>query len=574
MIEHPDQWGNVLFHISSCLRGVAMKRMAALVALGLFVSGVSPASVAKAKGESSRVRWVACHAEFGPGFDCASVEVPLDYSRPRGEKISLALVRLRASGPQRKVGSIFLNPGGPGGSGVDFVLGLGPFLFSNDVRAQFDLVGFDPRGIIASDPLLCFRTLDEAFTVVPPFAFPTTGAEEALVKQLDVKLNRACQRRGGRIVDHMATADVARDLDLLRQAVGDSQLSYAGYSYGSFLGVTYANMFPNRVRAVVVDGVLDPIAWTTGRGDEAETLPFSTRLRSDVGAQATLEQFFRLCDESGPDSCAFAGDASGRFAALAEKLRAAPIEIVDPATGLSFSLGYADFIGFTLGNMYSSFGWPFFAQFLALVEASATPAVLGEALRVSEEATGLTVRRHPRQSYPNFVEGFPGVACSDSVNPDDHHYWSQAGAAADAQFGYFGRIWTWASSPCAVWQGSDADRYLGPFNRSTANPVLVVGNRYDPATRYEGAVLVNQLLPKSSLLTVEGWGHTSLFLSTCADQAVSQYLLDGTTPPVGTVCNQDFGPFQTVAARSTNGLAQRAQARAEAMSQIALFPGR
>ena len=114
----------------------------------------------------------------------------------------------------------------------------------------------------------------------------------------------------------MATANVARDLDVLRQAVGDRRLSYVGFSYGSFLGVTYANLFPGRVRAVVVDGVLDPIAWTTGRGDEAETQPFSTRVRSDAGAQATLDEFFRLCDEAGPAGCAFAGDSALRFAAL------------------------------------------------------------------------------------------------------------------------------------------------------------------------------------------------------------------------------------------------------------------
>ena len=552
-----------------------MKRVAALVAMGLFVSAVvvSSSSAADAAGGRSRVRWRACHPEAGPSFECASVEVPLDHDRPRGTKISIAMVRLPASDPQHKVGSIFLNPGGPGGSGVEFVLGIGPFLFSDEVRARFDLVGFDPRGIIGSDPLLCFRTLDEAFAAVPPFAFPMTSDEEALVQQLDRTLNRACQRRGGRIVDHMATADVARDLDLLRQAVGDSQLSYVGYSYGSFLGVTYANMFPERVRAVVVDGVLDPIAWTTGRGDEAKTLPFSTRLRSDAGAQATLEEFFRLCDEAGPASCAFAGDAAGRFAALAEKLRAGPIEVVDPDSGVTFPFAYPDLIGFTLGNMYNSAGWPFFAQVLALVEASAAPAVLGEAIRVSEEKSGLSARRRPGELYPNFVEGFPGVACSDSVNPDGHAYWSKAGADADAEFGYFGRIWTWASSPCAVWDGFDADRYLGPFNHSTANPVLVVGNLHDPATRYEGAVLVDQLLPKSSLLTVDGWGHTSIFLSTCADQAVSQYLLDGTTPPVGTVCNQDVGPFEAVAARTNNALGQRAQDRAEALSHIALFPG-
>ena len=277
-----------------------MKRLAALVAMGLFVCAVVSAS-AEAAGGRSRLRWRACHEEAGPGFECASFEVPLDHDRPQGKQISLALVRLPASDPQGKVGSIFLNPGGPGGSGVEFLLGVGPVLFSDEVRAHFDLIGFDPRGIIGSDPLLCFRSLEESFSVFAPFAFPMTADEEALVEQLDMTLNRACQRRGGSIVDHMATADVARDLDLLRQAVGDTQLSYAGYSYGSFLGVTYANMFPERVRAVVVDGVLDPIAWTTGRGDEAATLPFSTRLRSDAGAQATLTEFFRLCDEAGPE---------------------------------------------------------------------------------------------------------------------------------------------------------------------------------------------------------------------------------------------------------------------------------
>ena len=549
-----------------------MKRLAALLAMGLFVCAVVSSS-ADAAGAGPRVRWRACHPEAGPAFECASFEVPLDHDRPRGRMISLALVRLPASDPQAKVGSIFLNPGGPGGSGVEFVLGLGPFLFSDEVRAHFDLIGFDPRGIIQSDPLLCFRSLEESFSVVAPFAFPLTGEEEALVESLDGMLNQACQRRGGSIADHMATADVARDLDLLREAVGDSQLSYVGYSYGSFLGVTYANMFPERVRSVVVDGVLDPIAWTTGRGDEAATLPFSTRLHSDAGAQATLEEFFRLCDEAGSGGCAFAGDAAVRFAALAERLKAAPVEVVDPESGETFFVDYPGLIGFTLGNLYGSPGWPFFAQFLALIEASADPTALGEALRASEEASGLAPRGRHHRSYPNFVEGFPGVACSDSVNPDDHAYWSQAGADADEQFGYFGRIWTWVTSPCAVWEGFDADRYLGPFDRSTANPVLVVGTRFDPATRYEGAVVVDELLPESSLLTLEGWGHTSLFLSTCADQAVSQYLLDGTTPPVGTVCEQDFGPFETVTAGASAQLAQRAQARAEAMSHVGLFPG-
>jgi pimeloyl-ACP methyl ester carboxylesterase len=549
-----------------------ISKLGALLAVTLTVCLV--AAVPAQADRPDRVRWQDCHPEAGPNFECATVRVPLDHDRPRGRPISLALVRLPAADRGGKIGSIFLNPGGPGGSGVDFVLGIGPLLFSDEVRARFDLVGFDPRGIVRSSPLICFRTLEEALSVLPPFVFPTTPEEEALVEGLDGTLNSACQQRGGAIIDHMATADVARDLDLLRRAVGDRQLTYAGYSYGSFLGVTYANLFPDRVRAVVVDGVLDPIAWTTGRGDEAATQPFSTRLRSDAGAQATLDEFFRLCDEAGPERCAFAGDAAARFASLAERLRAGPIEITDPETGETVPFTYADLIGTALGAMTFSPSWPPFAQFLVELEAAAGPSALGRALWAVEQKTGLTFAGERRVPYENFVEGFPGVACSDSVNPDDHSYWSRAGAAADEQFGYFGRFWTWASSPCAVWEGFDEDRYLGPFNRPTANPVLVVGNRFDPTTPFEGAQTVDDLLPNSSLLTMDGWGHTSIMLSPCVDEAVSLYLLDGITPPEGTTCAQDPAPFEMAAAPTERQLHARQQARAEVMSEMARPPGR
>jgi hypothetical protein len=151
----------------------------------------------------------------------------------------------------------------------------------------------------------------------------------------------------------------------------------------------------------------------------------------------------------------------------------------------------------------------------------------------------------PTTGYPNIIEGNPGVVCSDSDNPDHHRHWSQAGADADRRHGYFGRMWTWFSSFCATWDGHDADRYTGPFNRRTANPVLLVGTRFDPAAPYHNAVTVNDLLPNSVLLTVDGWGHTSAEIpSDCTVQTVSDYLLHGTTPPPGTVCAADAGPFQ------------------------------
>ncbi len=476
-------------------------------------------------------------------------------------------MRLPATDQAHKKGTIFFNPGGPGGSGVEFVLGVGPFLYSDQVRARFDLVGFDPRGIIESSPLICFDSLDEAVATFWPFAFPMNQAEIRIAKHLDRQLINACDARGGAIQDHMATADVARDLDRLREAVGDFRLNYVGYSYGSFLGTTYANMFPNRVGAVVVDAVLDPIAWTTGRGRQDWKLPFSTRLHSDMGAQDTLDEFFRLCDEAGAGECAFAPNASDRFAALADLLKAGPIEVTDPETGETFLLRYSDLISGSLGELYNSFDWHPFAETLAFLEA----AVGLSSTRAAADASARAFldRARFQAPYPNFVEGFPGVACSDSNNPNNYFAWRKAGIEADEQFGYFGRLWTWVSAICAKWTAHDEDRYLGPFNKHTANPVLVVGNLFDPATRYQGAQIVDNLLPNSSLLTVEGWGHTSLFLSACADDVVSRYLLTRQVPAGGATCSQDFSPFDP---QTTSKTAQRQLLRAQALENVGLVP--
>ena len=305
---------------------------------------------------------------------------------------------------------------------------------------------------------------------------------------------RACDQRAGAILNHMATADVARDMDLLRAALGDARLNYVGYSYGSYLGVTYANLFPDRFRALVVDGVLDPVAWSTGAGNSARTQPVSTRLRSDAGTLATLEEFFRLCDAAGPSGCAFAPRSKARYADLADRLKDDPTPIKDPFTGEVFLYNYSFLVADTIGAMYFSPDWPFFAELLAYVDANVDPDGAGAALASFRHQLGVTDPTFDR--YQNQIEGFPGVLCSDSDNPDNYDAWSTAGKAADQQFRYFGRAWTWVSSLCAEWRGQDAARYMGPFTATTQAPVLVVGTKFDPATRYEGARTVAGLLPE------------------------------------------------------------------------------
>ena len=274
-------------------------------------------------------------------------------------------------------------------------------------------------------------------------------------------------------------------------------------------------------------------------------MPFSTRLRSDAGAQATLHEFFRLCDAGGP-RCAFSGGAAARFAALARRLRQQPVEIIyddgtsESSTTRSSSGTRSGRCTTRSAGRTSRSSWPR----RGAARRRAPPATVA---RPASTAAALhAAGRRPagdRAGVPELPRGLPRRRLRGQHNPRHYAAWSINGALADAQFGYFGRLWTWASSICAEWPGHDEDRYTGPFNRITANPVLVVGNRFDPATRYEGALIVDDLLPRSALLTVEGWGHTSLFLSACADETIARYLIAVATPAPGATCRQDVVPF-------------------------------
>ena len=530
----------------------------ALVAVALLVSVLAlPAAGDQASSGGGaavpELAWTACGDE-APGFECATAQVPLDYDRPRGAKITLALTRLPASDPGRKISSIFFNPGGPGGSGVDFLQAVGPFLYSDEVRARFDLVSFDPRGVARSTPLQCFDTTEEALAAVAPIPFPVTRAEERIWVRADRTWQRACAENAGPILHHMSTANVARDMDLLRRAVGDRKMTYVGYSYGTAIGSTYANMFPDKVRAVVIDGVIDPVSYTTGRGGQARTLPSDARLRSEQGAYDTLQAFLRLCDRGGPN-CAFSdGNPKRRYDRLARRLLREPAQLPDGQGG-TVPFTYADLVATTLGALYDPTTWPALAEFLQELDTLTSTARAADRLRALRSRLGLGAR----QPYEQVLEGFAGVWCLDPINPDHPSAWARAARRADRRDPYFGRPWIWFGSVCAQWPGHDRDRYLGPFDRRIANTVLVVGTVNDPATRYQDAVSTARLLNRGRLLTVAGSGHTSLFLSSCADAYVSRYLLTGRVPPKGTVCDVDVVPFAQPAA-----LTQSAQASAHA----------
>jgi pimeloyl-ACP methyl ester carboxylesterase len=241
--------------------------------LTLLLTAAALAASASA-AQAAPLPWTACD----DGFECATAQVPLDYDQPAGAKIELALIRLPASDPTHRIGTLFTNPGGPGNSGVAFVREEARSVYTDAVRARFDVVGFDPRGVGAGTPVHCGEA-----PALP--AFPVGREQEQAFAAAQADLGRRCRGRNGALLDHLSTANVARDMDILRAAVGDAKLTFIGHSYGSFLGATYANLFPQRVRAVALDGVLDPVAWMNGPG------PFSLRVGSQQASSRALRHF-------------------------------------------------------------------------------------------------------------------------------------------------------------------------------------------------------------------------------------------------------------------------------------------
>ncbi|HEU5000232.1 MAG TPA: alpha/beta hydrolase [Lapillicoccus sp.] len=519
---------------AAALAGVVALTVGALV-------GPAPGASAASLPDAPRIDWSSC----GDGFQCADVPVPLDYDRPTDGTITVALLRLPAADPAKRKGSLFVDPGGPGGSGVAVIRSEGE-AYPQEVRDAYDLVGFDPRGVGGSTPLRCFDSEADALAAQHQQKFPVTAADVVEWQRVDRVFADACAAHGGPIIDHMSTANVARDLDLLRRAVGDARLNYLGYSYGTYIGMTYANMFPTTVGAFVIDGVLDPVEWSTGNGATSRTQPFTMRIGSAKGSEDTLDQFLTLCDQVG-DRCALSGNARARYEALLERAKAHPI----PYPGFpEFLLTYPAIIGATLSGLYTP-RWAGTAELLAQLEAQ--PQATAAAAAASSVGAPVGARAAAGLSpgfgdYPPF-EAYAAVPCSETDNPTSFSAWPRAADKEAHRYPHFGALWTWDSTICSIWPARDADRYTGPWRATTSNPVLIVGNYYDASTPYEGALAASRLLKNARLLSYAGWGHSAYRKAgnACVDEAVTRYLLDNTLPARGTVCQPAGTPFDAPA---------------------------
>ncbi len=472
------------------------------------------------------IPWHACTEPAQQGFQCAEIRVPRDYERAGAGDISLALIRHRASDPRRRIGTLFYEPGGPGVPGTEFLPALAFDGFPAEVQARFDIVSWDPRGVGASTAVQCFagQEAEDRFFAGSPTrnvdGFPVGRDQMTTWIDRYRGFGERCERRNGRLLTHVSTVDTVRDLELMRRRVGERQLNYFGTSYGTIVGAVYANMFPDRVRAMVLDGVVDPVAWSQPqiRQNAGRFLPAGLRFKSDVETAKTLEAFLDLCGSTDTAHCAFsAGSPEAtrqKFTALLARLP------VDPTAG---QMTYAQAISGTVRALYLAANWKLQAIDLQKLWEQGPAAVPPPTARGDAQEMAIVCGEVP--SPP--ARAFPSVD-----------------AFAQQRSGVVGPFWAWDYEPCSTWPVRSAHRYTGPWDRPTANPVLVIGNTFDPATPLRGAVAMTRELGRARLLTVDGYGHTALINpSACVKRHEARYLVSGVLPPKGSRCAQDGTPF-------------------------------
>ncbi|MFF4531499.1 alpha/beta hydrolase [Streptomyces sp. NPDC001407] len=462
---------------------------------------------------AQKLAWHACGAT---GFECATLTAPLDYDRPRaGDDIKLAVSRKKATGSGEHLGSLMVNPGGPGGSAIHYLQQYAGNGYPAAVRARYDLVGMDPRGVAASEPVTCLSDAEmDAYTQVDQT--PDDATEIAELVEAYQKFADGCASRSGKLLAHVSTVDAARDMDVLRAALGDEKLAYVGASYGTFLGATYAGLFPSRVGRLVLDGALDP-SLDAERINRDQTAGFQTAFTAFV--QDCLKR--KDCPLAPATNAAAAGD---RLAALFKQLDAHPVQA--GKRKLTESLATTGVIS----AMYDEAAW----------------ALLRKGLRDAENGDGALLlrlsdayyERDGKGSYTNLMFANAAVNCLDLPpafrNPNDVR---EALPDFRKASPVFGASLAWSSLTCGYWSVPATGRPHRIPARGAA-PILVVGTTRDPATPYPWARSLASQLSSGRLLTYDGDGHTAYTRgSKCVDNAINNYLLTNTPPPADQKCS-------------------------------------
>ncbi|AZM60914.1 MULTISPECIES: alpha/beta hydrolase [unclassified Streptomyces] len=461
--------------------------------------------------------WRDCGA---PGFQCATLTAPLDYAEPSAGDVRLAVARKKATGPGKRLGSLLVNPGGPGGSAIGYLQAYAGIGYPADVRARYDMVAVDPRGVARSEPVECLDGPEmDAYTrtdVTPDDAKET----DALVAAYK-KFAEGCGADAPRLLRHVSTVEAARDMDIVRAALGDDKLHYVGASYGTFLGATYAGLFPDRTGRLVLDGAMDP-----------SLSPRRLNLEQTEGFDTAFTAFAKDCVRQSDCPLGDAGttpeQAGKNLKAFFDDLDARPIPTGD-ADGRRLTESLAT-MG-VIAAMYDEGAWQQLRESLT------------SAMRENDGAGLLFLsdsyyERDAEGEYTNLMFANAAVNCLDLppafASPDEVR---QALPDFEKASPVFGEGLAWASLNCAYWP-VEATGEPRRIEAKGAAPIVVVGTTRDPATPYRWAEALAGQLSSARLLTYDGDGHTAYGRgSACIDSAINTYLIAGTPPKDGKRCS-------------------------------------
>ncbi len=455
------------------------------------------------------LEWEPCN----DGFGCATATAPLDWENPGEGEIELALVRQVATG--ERLGSLLVNPGGPGGSGYDFVVDSIDYAVGAPLREHFDVVGFDPRGVGRSSAVACYdaaQTDQYLYDIVPA----ERGSDEwiNLVGAAEAEFGEACSENTGELLGEVDTVSAARDLDLLRAILGDEQLNYLGYSYGTFLGATYAELYPDKVGRLVLDGALDPSA------SNAEV----TRAQA-VGFEKALRAYLQDC-LSGSE-CPFDGSVDASMDEVGRLLASVD---ASPLRGSDGRMVGADtLLTAIIYPLYSPESWPYLSEMFESV-------MFGEADMALSFADAYNGRNEDGTYRDNSTEAFNAVNCLDYTYQSDVAVMREEAAMIAEAAPVIGPYFGYGDLGCDHWP-YQSDREREQIHAQGAAPILVVGTTGDPATPYEWAVALAEQLESGVLVSYDGEGHTAYNKSNaCVNGAVESYLIDGTVPASDPMC--------------------------------------
>lgn len=471
---------------------------------------------------AGEVSWYDCSDMIDPSglstdgrkisFECASYAVPADYAKTDGDKIELLLLKAHLEGAPDDRTPLLMNPGGPGVSGVNAAIGLA-YDLPLELLEKMDLVGFDPRGVGESEPVQCLDD-DQRDDIAATDPTPDDAAEEQALDDDMQALVDGCVADYPNL-EHLNTVATARDMDQLREALGEEKLAYLGYSYGTELGSVYAMLFPEQVGRFVLDGAVDP------------TIDDLTDVEQQLaGFEAAFNRFVDDCAAQGA-SCPVSADPKGKALELIAASDASPIP-----NDNDDRLATEGIVRTAFGSaLYDESWWPDLATAIA-------DGLDGDATKLFELADAYNGRYDLGGGdvyWSNVLDANVAIACNDSL-PDPAEPGEDAKLAEEwgAKYPVFGEYFAWGGG-CDLWP---TRRHPIPQITATdADPILVVGTTNDPATPYSGAVnLAATLGPTTGLLTYDGDGHTAFPATDCINDAVVGYLVDGVMPPAGTTC--------------------------------------